>query len=125
MEVDTTQTVSEIARRYPAAVAVFEALGIDYCCGGNKSLEDACQKKNVSLNLVLSDLRARLSPGHASRRPLDDVAVSRITAHIVTQHHGYAKRELPRLTALAAKVQSRHGQAHQELDKIFASLWKP
>jgi len=119
MDLDTTETVGEIARRHPAAVAVFEALGIDYCCGGNKSLEDACQKKNVSLNLVLSDLSSALvarptqADGHWMTSPLAE-----LSAHIVTQHHDYAKRELPRLTALAAKVQSRHGQAHQELDKI-------
>jgi iron-sulfur cluster repair di-iron protein len=119
MDLDTTQTVGEIARRHPAAVAVFEALGIDYCCGGNRSLEDACQKKNVSVNLVLSNLSSALvarptqADSHWMTSPLAE-----LSAHIVTQHHDYAKRELPRLTALAAKVQSRHGQAHPELNKI-------
>ena len=54
--IDTTQTVREIVQQHPAAVPVFEALGIDYCCGGRKSLEDACRKRNVSLDKVLASL---------------------------------------------------------------------
>jgi len=60
MNLDGTQTIAEIARQYPASVPVFEAFGIDYCCGGNKPLEQACAKQNVSLNLVLSHLSSAL-----------------------------------------------------------------
>jgi regulator of cell morphogenesis and NO signaling len=52
MNLDTTQTVGEIARKHPAAVPVFETLGIDYCCGGNRSLKEACAKKNVPLDAL-------------------------------------------------------------------------
>ena len=119
MNFEGTQTVAEIARQYPAAIPVFEALGIDYCCGGTRSLEDACARKNVSLNLVLSDLSSALvaqptkDEQHGRTSPLAD-----LSAYIVEQHHAYAKRELPRLTALANKVQSRHGHAHPELQQI-------
>ena len=119
MDVDTTQTVAEIARRYPAATAVFDALNIDPCCMGNGTLADVCEKKNVPLNLVLSELSSTLvtrpteTDGHWMTCPLAE-----LSAYIVAEHHEYAKRELPRLTALALKVQSRQGQAHQELNKI-------
>ena len=39
---DTTKTVREYALEIPAATRIFEKLGIDYCCGGGKSLADAC-----------------------------------------------------------------------------------
>jgi regulator of cell morphogenesis and NO signaling len=119
MDVDTTQTVAEIARRYPAATAVFDALGIDSCCMGNAALADVCEKKNISLNLVLSDLSSTLvtrpteTDGHWMTCPLAE-----LSAYIVAQHHEHAKRELPRLMALAAKVQSRQSQLHPELNKI-------
>jgi regulator of cell morphogenesis and NO signaling len=119
MDFDGTQTVAEIARQYPATVPVFEAFGIDYCCGGNRPLEVACARHDVSLNLVLSDLSSALvtRPGEDERhwitRPLAD-----LSAHIVEQHHAYAKRELPRLAALAAKVEARHGQMYPEMHEI-------
>ena len=38
----TEKTVREIALESPSSIRVFEALGIDYCCGGKKPLSDAC-----------------------------------------------------------------------------------
>jgi regulator of cell morphogenesis and NO signaling len=116
---DGTQTVAEIARQYPGAVAVFEALGIDYCCGGNRPLEQACAKENVSLNLVLSLLSSAL----VTRPTGDDrhwmiCPLTELSAYIVEHHHGYARRELPRLAALAAKVETRHGHMFPEVHQI-------
>lgn len=119
MDVDTTQTVAEIARLHSAATTVFDALGIDSCSMGDTALAEVCKKKNISLNLVLSDLSSTLitrpteTDGHWMT-----CSLAELSAYIVAQHHKYAKRELPRLTALAVKVQSRQGQAHPELSKI-------
>lgn len=119
MNLDTTQTIGEIVRQYPATVPVFEALGIDYCCGGRKSLEEACAKGNVSLNLVLSDLASALvaCPAPDEQHWMTS-SLAELSAYIVEKHHAYAKRELPRLATLGAKVQARHGQRHPELDKV-------
>jgi regulator of cell morphogenesis and NO signaling len=119
MNFDSTQTVAEIAREHPAAVPVFEAFGIDYCCGGNRPLETACARQNVSLNLMLSNLSSALvtrpaeDERHWMTAPLADLA-----DYIVEQHHSYAKRELPRLAALATKVEARHGHMFPETHQI-------
>lgn len=105
MNLDDTQTVAEIARRYPAAVPVFEALGIDYCCGGNRPLEQACTKHNVSLSLVISNQSSALV-----MRPTEDerhwmlCPLAELSAFIVEQHHAYARRELPRLALAFEQV---------------------
>ncbi|MGH9376988.1 MAG: DUF542 domain-containing protein, partial [Terriglobia bacterium] len=43
MEIDRTKPVNEIVLEMPASAKVFERLGIDYCCGGNRRLEEACK----------------------------------------------------------------------------------
>ena len=48
MSVTTEKTVRELALENPAATRVFEKLGIDYCCGGNKSLDEACRAANLN-----------------------------------------------------------------------------
>ncbi len=119
MAIDSTQTVRDIVQQNPAAVPVFEALGIDYCCGGGKSLEDACMKGNIEVDKVLSDLADALVA-----RPAPDEAqwmtssLGDLSDHIVKQHHGYARRELPRLAALSEKVFLKHGKQHPELGEI-------
>lgn len=117
--VNITQTVREIVQEHPAAVPVFEALGIDYCCGGNKSLEDACRRSNVSVDSVLSDLAGVL----AVRPAKDDTqwmtsSLGELADYIVQQHHAYARRELTRLGALSEKVFLRHGDKYPELGQI-------
>jgi regulator of cell morphogenesis and NO signaling len=117
--IDTAQTVREIVQQHPPAVPVFEALGIDYCCGGGKSLKDACNRGNIPLDKVLTDLQDAI----VARPSKEDAhwmtcSLNELTDHIVEQHHGYARRELNRLTALAEKVFLRHGDKHSDLGKI-------
>ncbi|MFY9912024.1 MAG: DUF542 domain-containing protein [Candidatus Sulfotelmatobacter sp.] len=56
MNLTTTKTVRELALEFPNATRVFEKLGIDYCCGGNKSLEEACADANLSADELLDSL---------------------------------------------------------------------
>ena len=56
MNVDTAKTVRELAIEFPQATRVFEKLGIDYCCGGGKSLEEACAARNLGAGDVLAAL---------------------------------------------------------------------
>jgi regulator of cell morphogenesis and NO signaling len=119
MTLTPSQTVRSIVQENPAAVAVFESIGIDYCCGGNKSLEEACQKAKLSVEAVLANLEdARALPAIEEDCRWLISSLSQLTDHIVQQHHDYARRELPRLTGLASKVHTRHGHMYPELHQI-------
>jgi len=113
------QTVREIAIENPDTVRVFESLGIDYCCGGHHSLKDACAAANTQVAEVLQ----RLATASAAASPVDttnwrEATLEAITSHIVEKHHGFIKRETPRLLGLLEKVRSRHDQNHPELEAI-------
>src|SRR5512133_3354455 len=56
MKATATKTVRELALENPAATRVFENLGIDYCCGGQKSLDEACAAATLNVDEVLSRL---------------------------------------------------------------------
>ena len=58
MKPDLNQTVREIAIEHPGTVRVFEALGIDYCCGGKRGLQDACERAGVPVERALDLLAA-------------------------------------------------------------------
>ena len=131
MNVTTEKTVRELALEKPGATRVFEKLGIDYCCGGNKSLQEACRTANLSVNEVLRSLesaqhsadqiaRAPRGNGDWQTAPLADLAT-----HISSTHHKYTREEIARLTPLFAKVCSVHGKNHPELlrmQQIFQAL---
>ena len=58
MSVTTEKTLRELVLETPAATRVLEKLGIDYCCGGNQSLEQACRAANLPIDQVLDSLEA-------------------------------------------------------------------
>jgi regulator of cell morphogenesis and NO signaling len=119
MTITLDKTVREIAIETPSTIRVFEKFGIDYCCGGRKSLEQACAELQLSSEQVMEKL------AEASRQPVEEDTAQWQTAplaglvqHIVSKHHKYVRQELPRIEQLAGKVFTRHGQAHPELEKI-------
>ncbi len=118
----TTQTVREIALENPASIRVFEAFGIDYCCGGRKPLAEACEAKNLSVDAVIAALEKGSANGAPATEDWTAQSLGSLAAHIVNTHHAYVRRELPRLAELAAKVVNRHGETKLELPQIQAKV---
>jgi len=119
MEQTVGRTVREIALENPSSIRVFEALGIDYCCGGKRPLHDACLRANVDLGRVIEllgqaerDANAPVA-GEWAEKPLRE-----LIAHIVDKHHGYVRRETPRVSALLTRIVAKHGPAHPQIAQI-------
>jgi regulator of cell morphogenesis and NO signaling len=110
--------VRKIALDNPASVTVFESMGIDYCCGGNMPLKDACLRANVSHETVLKLLEDLDAARQETPNEWADAPFAELTGHIVGQHHGYVRSEGPRLVALIEKVTNKHGARHPELAEI-------
>ncbi len=119
MTLTTEKTVREIAIENPATVRVFESLGIDYCCGGRRSLGEACERANVPMAKVLELIE---TAGRDSDVPGQDkwaeASLTSLVEHIVTQHHGFVRQEVARLQPLLDKVNRKHGETHPELRSI-------
>ncbi|MGD1107286.1 MAG: iron-sulfur cluster repair di-iron protein [Terracidiphilus sp.] len=120
-----TKTVREIALEQPHSIRVFELFGIDYCCGGRKSLAEACIARGVSVDAVQAALDSAANA--AASLPVDwsQSPLQALIEHIVATHHSYVKAELPRLAALAQRVVNRHGDTQPHLpalQKIIAQL---
>jgi regulator of cell morphogenesis and NO signaling len=121
MNLNPTRTVRELAIEIPNATRTFEKLGIDYCCGGSKSLSDACVHANVPVESVLRSLEeaGNFTPvPDASLPDFSTGTLGGLIEHILAIHHAYVKQEVPRIHQLMNKVVAVHGKAHPELGKI-------
>lgn len=126
MQTTLEKTVREIALENPSSIRVFESLGIDYCCGGKRALSDACSHANVdstrTLELLESAKREAQAPEAGEWK---EKRLSNLIAYIVGKHHGYARRETPRIQGLMAKVAAKHGATHTELapiERLFTEI---
>ena len=115
MTVTTEKTVRELALENPAATRVFERLGIDYCCGGSQSLEQACRAANASVDQVLKSLDAAASQPATQDRTWHKEPLADLIAHINATHHKFVRQEIARLAPLFEKVCAAHGSNHPEL----------
>ena len=117
MTITEAQSLGEMVAASPASAAVFERLGLDYCCHGHDRLDDACRAAGLDPPVVLKELAEAdagadaVSAGH----PADPAA---LTQYIESVHHAYLQAELPALDALAEKVVGVHGQRHPELSEV-------
>ena len=120
MSVVMDKTVRQLALQNPCSTRVFESLGIDYCCGGNQSLGEACRKANLSVDQVLDSLDKAAQADLAShgQRDWQIEPLAALIAHIQSTHHKYTKEEIARLGPLFEKVCSVHGKKHPELPEI-------
>ncbi len=115
---DLGETVREIAIRNPGAVRVFESLGIDYCCGGKRPLNEACERAKVPVERAIELLSAVQPDALSEEKNWANRPLRELTSHIVTRHHSYVREESPRIERLLDKVVSRHGTGHPELLEI-------
>jgi len=122
MSVALETTVRDIALENPHAVRVFESFGIDYCCGGGHSLEEACRQANVDAEALREALRRPADADDEAGRNWAAASLEELTDHIVSRHHTFVRRETARLTELLGKVKAKHMANHPELKPIDESF---
>jgi regulator of cell morphogenesis and NO signaling len=123
MTLTITKTVRDYAIETPQTIPVFEKLGIDFCCGGNRPLEEACASANLDLDQVLQSLETAIAePSRPSDRELKSGSLAELISHIVRTHHAYVRTQIPEVERLLDKVHSKHGENHPELTAIHSTF---
>lgn len=116
----TTQerTIGEIVAQDYRAAAVFKKYKIDFCCNGNRSLQDATEKKGISVEEIERELENLSEIGEenidVNRWPLDLLA-----DYVEKTHHRYIKEKSPILLQFLNKIMRVHGERHPELYEVY------
>jgi len=126
MTLTATKTVGEIAAEMPSATREFEKLGIDYCCGGSRTLGEACAQAKISVDEALSRLaKSMTTTSTGNNQDWQQQLLDDLITHITSVHHKFVREESPRIEALASKVAGVHGKNHPELlevQEVFSAL---
>ena len=124
MTIDLETKVGDIVLTWPQALRYLENQGVDYCCGGHRTLREACEVAGRDPLQMLEGLKAAEAPaiGAASPQVWLGASLTALMAHIEATHHAYLRFELPRLEMLLEKVLNAHGENHPELDEVFDHL---
>jgi regulator of cell morphogenesis and NO signaling len=118
--ISSQMTVREVAVQVPESTRLFESLNIDYCCGGSRALNEACDTAGVEVDDVIKML-THLSQSGASESGTVDfhkLSLAELINHILETHHIFTRSEMARIEALSAKVISAHSANRPELLKV-------
>ncbi len=113
IRIDPDSTLADIVTAHPSAARLFEREDLDYCCGGSRTLSEACRERGLDRTVVVAELAEQVA-GDASV-PLTALGLVQLVDHIEATYHVPLWRELDRLDVLLEKVVRVHGPRHPEL----------
>src|SRR5215831_629891 len=99
MTINSAITVRDLVMQMPQATRIFESFKIDYCCGGNTPLIEACATAGVNLQEIERLLEQARGAKEDEMVDFNQMRLPTLIDHIIARHHIYAKKEMVRLTA--------------------------
>ncbi|HAX48457.1 MAG TPA: iron-sulfur cluster repair di-iron protein [Ignavibacteria bacterium] len=124
MLIQKERKVGEVVAENFHAAKVFENHGLDFCCGGKRTIEDACKTKGVDINNLLAELE-KLNAGNPPSTHFDKWEADFLTDYIINNHHAYVNNAVSTIEHHLQKVVSAHGARHPEvcsIESIFTEL---
>lgn len=120
---ENNETLGQIATKDLRKAEIFKKYGLDFCCGGKKTVKEACAEKGLDVAAIEHELQQaekQTTATHLSRPlPYNDWKLDFLADYIVNTHHSYVKAALPELRKYADKVAKVHGAHHPELFNIL------
>ena len=103
----TSPTITELVQLHPAATRVLSRYGIDFCCGGENTIDDACAASGLDRDELLEEIEREQTNGEEEVR-WNERASNELIAHILETYHEPLRKELPTLIRLSEKVEQVH-----------------
>ncbi|MDX1638135.1 MAG: iron-sulfur cluster repair di-iron protein [Balneolaceae bacterium] len=121
MKAIAKQTIGELVADDYRNAQIFKKFGLDFCCGGGKTLEEACRNKGIDIESLIRELNM-LGEQTPSGDNYKDWSPDFLIDYIINNHHNYVRNKLPDMLGDARRVAKVHGRAHPENVKILQLL---
>lgn len=115
-------TIGELVAQDFRKAQVFKKHGIDFCCRGNVTIDEVCEKKNIDSAQLKEELIAIDNLVTDTTEDYNNWDLSELADYIVNKHHRYVEDSLPLLHEFGIKVCRVHGDRHPELQEIYRNF---
>ncbi|UPQ78176.1 iron-sulfur cluster repair di-iron protein [Flavobacterium azooxidireducens] len=116
-------TVGEYVANDFRTAALFSKYGIDFCCKGNRTLEEVCIKKNINPADLENEINSVLESKNDNAIDFKSWSPTLLIDYIIEKHHSYVEEKSVVLLQFLDKLCKVHGERHPELFEIN-SLFK-
>lgn len=118
MDIKSDTIIGDIVRVNFKTAQLFEKNNIDFCCGGQISLEDACEKSGIDMKALIPELESLVQTSDPDSKYLESLELDALCEYIVKRHHTYVSENIPFLRQNLKKLCEVHGEGHPELFEV-------
>ena len=118
MVIDSNKTVGNIVADDYRTAGVFSQLGIDFCCKGNRTIDEVCAKKGIDKYALLDELERVTANNNNQGIDFKSWELDLLIDYIEKKHHRYVEEKIPQLLSFLLKLEQVHGEQHPELFEI-------
>jgi len=118
MDITSKSIVGQVVASDYRTAAVFHRNGIDFCCNGNRSIEEACGANALNASDLMAQLQAIEAKGGDKGMDFQSWPSDLLIDYIEKRHHRYVTEKIPELLAFLEKLVRVHGPKHPELLEI-------
>ena len=118
MNVSEEVLVGEAVANDYRTAQVFSNYGIDFCCRGNRTIAEVCDKNKVDQDRLLAELNEILNAQSGQDIDFNSWPMDLLVDYIEKTHHRYVEKQVPVLKAYLEKIRKVHGDQHPELANI-------
>ena len=111
------KTVGELVTEDIRTATVFKKFGIDFCCGGGKPIQEACEEKGANYGNLMTEIQSIMND---SKPDVDfqNMSLGKLIDHIFETHHKYIYENGPITAQFVNKVAHVHGERHPETVEV-------
>jgi regulator of cell morphogenesis and NO signaling len=113
-----TRTVGQIVAEDHRYASVFRDAGIDFCCGGKKTLSESCIEKGIDEQELIGKLANVSSTPVEGNMKFNEWDPGFLSDYIINVHHSFVRKSIPALSEYTQKIALVHGDHHPELREV-------
>jgi len=118
MNIQENQIIGELVAQDYRTASIFKKYGIDFCCQGNRTIEDACAEKKLNSELIVMDLNQLQQARTDHSTDYISWPIDLLADYIEKKHHRYVEEKTQEIKPYLDKICRVHGERHPELFEI-------
>ena len=117
MEIAENQIIGELVAQNYKTASIFKKFKIDFCCNGNRTISEACDRKNLDPNILIKELEDTTK---ITEQNIDfnSWELDLLADYIEKTHHRYVISKIEEIKPYLNKVVKVHGDHNPELKEI-------
>lgn len=112
-----TDFIGDIVAQDFRTAAIFKNYGIDFCCKGGRTIEEACESKKLDADKIYEEI-GNLPKNDGGTIDFNSWPLDLLADYVEKTHHRYVEEKTPVLQAFLDKLCKVHGGRHPELFEI-------